>query len=171
MHTDAVMLSIQVFAVLTSFDLCDHMGFYFLTCLRFQWGSFTVVWFRSLLNAAGIAIMCGVTTYSPDYDGCTWSEGPIRFKIHSRSAVVSGHCSMLCGLVKKRIDDSRILIAPFIFASLFFFHFKQNSTLSKYCILRLCTATKRIMLFFPHMAAFSIGYHYWIWVNESSICQ
>lgn len=145
MHTDAVMLSIQVFAVLTSFDLCDHMGFDFLTYLRFRGGIFTVVWFRNSLNATGTAIMCGVTTYGPDYYGCTWSEGPNRFKIHSRSAVVSSHCSMLCGLVKKRIGDSRILIAPFVFASLFFFHFKQNSTLSRYCILRLRTVTKRII--------------------------
>ena len=134
MHTDAVMLSIKVFAVLTSFDLCDHVGFDFLTYLRFRGGIFTVVWFRSLLNATGIAIMCGVTIYGPDYYDCTWREGPIRFKIHSRSAVISGHCSMLYGLVKKRIDDSRSLIAPFIFASIFFFHFNQNSTLSRCCI-------------------------------------
>jgi hypothetical protein len=101
MHTDAITLVIQVLAVLTALDLCDHKGFKFLACFGSQFDILAIIRSRSSFETAAISIAGGIAVQSPDRNGCTWGKRSIRFKIHPKPAVVSSHSSMLLGLVKK----------------------------------------------------------------------
>jgi hypothetical protein len=100
MHTDSITLPIQVLAVLTAFDLCDHKGFKFLAFFGGQFGILAIISNRSSFETAAISIV-GIAAHSPDHNGCARGQRSIRFKIHPKPAVVSSHSSMLLGLVKK----------------------------------------------------------------------
>jgi hypothetical protein len=124
MHADAITLPIQVLAVLTAFNLCDHNRFKFLACFGRRLSILAVIGSRSSFETAAISIVSGLAVQRPDHNSCAWGQRPIRFKINPKPAIVSSHRSMLLGLVKKRIDDARIFIAPLMPAALYFFHFK-----------------------------------------------
>jgi hypothetical protein len=100
MYTDAIIFPVQVLAVLTALDLCDHKHFKFLTCFGEQLSILAEISSRSSFEAVAVSIV-GVAAQSPDHYDCSGGQSSIRFKIHPISALVSSHGSMLCGLVKK----------------------------------------------------------------------
>jgi hypothetical protein len=100
MHTDTIIFAVQVPAVLTALDLCDHKHFKFPACFGEQLSIFSEISSRPSFEAVAVSIV-GVAAKSPDHYDCSGGQSSIRFKIHPISAVVSSHGSMLCGLVKK----------------------------------------------------------------------
>jgi hypothetical protein len=101
MHTDAITLPIQVPAVLTAFGLCDHKGFKFLACFGRRLRILAIISGRSSFETAAISIVGGIATQSSDHNGSARRQRSIRFKIHTKPAVVSSHRGMLLGLVEK----------------------------------------------------------------------
>jgi hypothetical protein len=54
MHSDAIVFSFQVLAVLTAVDLCDHKRFKFLAFFGRRWSFFAVICTRSSFETAAI---------------------------------------------------------------------------------------------------------------------
>ena len=101
LRTDAVTLPVQIFAVLTAFDLCDPMRFKFLAFFGGRLSIFAVICSRSSFEIAAISIVGGFAVQSPYHNSCAGGQRAIRFKINPKPAVISSHCSMLLGLVEK----------------------------------------------------------------------
>jgi hypothetical protein len=101
MHTDAIVLPIQVLTVLTTVDLCDHKRFKLLAFFGRRLSIFAVICSRSSFETAAISIVGDFAVQSPDHNSCAWGQRSIRFKINPKPAVVSSQRSMLLGLVEK----------------------------------------------------------------------
>jgi len=100
-HTDAITFPVQVLAVLTAVDLFDHKRFKFPAYLGSPLSILAVISSRSSFETAAISIAGVIAVQRSDHNGSAWRKRSIRFKIHPKPAVVSGHRSMLLGLVKK----------------------------------------------------------------------